>query len=243
MSTWMPWVVARKDFKLIRRKKSVFGYTIALPIVLATSFSFVVKADVVGASPPDASLGLAFLTWFFVLLAAVLPASIAAYSIVGEKVEKSLEPLLATPPTDSELLLGKAIAAFLPAILSIWVGSLIFMSATDYLTYGVFSGYYFPSSIPVILLFLAAPLAALLGVQVAVILSSRVTDVRGANQLAGLVWIPFMTTLIAGAEGVFQFDSATTFLAISAVLLLADVVLFFVSKATFSREEILTKWR
>jgi ABC-type Na+ efflux pump permease subunit len=32
----------------------------------------------------------------FIIIAGFIPAGIASYSIVGEKVEKSLEPLLAT---------------------------------------------------------------------------------------------------------------------------------------------------
>jgi ABC-2 type transport system permease protein len=56
----------------------------------------------------------------FMILPLAIPATIAAYSIVGEKVTRSLEPLLATPITTSELLIGKSLAAALPAILATW---------------------------------------------------------------------------------------------------------------------------
>ena len=39
-------------------------------------------------------------SFFFVIIATIIPTAISSYSIVGEKVEKSLEPLLATPATD-----------------------------------------------------------------------------------------------------------------------------------------------
>jgi ABC-2 type transport system permease protein len=242
MKSRMAWRVAKKDFRMIVRKKSIIGYTVGLPIVMAIAFSLVVRNSVVGANVPEASLGLASLTYVFVILSAVLPTSIAAYSIVGEKVEKSLEPLLATPTTDGELLLGKEIAAFLPGIVSIWVGAGIFMGATDYLTYGTFSGYYFPSWVPGIELFLLAPLAAMLGVEVAVVLSSRVTDVRGANQLAGLMYLPFMVAFFAGVDGFFPMD-VESLLIMSGVVLASDVAMLFFSTATFSREEMLTKWK
>jgi ABC-2 type transport system permease protein len=45
--------------------------------------------------------------FFFIIGAVSLPVGIAAYSVVGEKVEKSLEPLLTTPLTDGEILMGK----------------------------------------------------------------------------------------------------------------------------------------
>ena len=201
MSTWVAWRIAKKDFKVIRRKKSIVFYTIGLPILMAVAFSLFVRNDVVNAGIASASLGLASLTFLFVILAAVLPTSIAAYSIVGEKVEKSLEPLLATPTTDCEILLGKTIAAFVPAILAVWAGASVFMAVTDYLTHNLLSYYYFPSWIPGIMLLLLAPLVATLGIEVAVLMSSRVNDVRGANQLGGLMWIPLHGHLRRWGDG------------------------------------------
>jgi ABC-2 type transport system permease protein len=94
MSGWMPWKIAKKDLVVIRRKKSVIGYVVALPFILALAFTLVVQNDVVNADVTSATLGLSDLTFIYVILAAVLPTSIGAYSIVGEKVEKSLEPRL-----------------------------------------------------------------------------------------------------------------------------------------------------
>ena len=54
---------------------------------------------------------------------------------MGEKVEKSLEPLLATPTTDGEILLGKSIAAFIPPVVATWAGAAIYMALIDNLTY------------------------------------------------------------------------------------------------------------
>lgn len=242
MTKWMPWKVAKKDFKVIRRKKSIIFYVIGLPLLLAAAFSFLVRNDIVNSSLSSATLGLSALTYIFVILAAVVPTSIAAYSIVGEKVEKSLEPLLATPTTDAEILLGKSVAAFVPAVLGTWLGAAIFIGVTDYLTHNLFPHYYFPGWIPGIMLLLLAPLAAMLGTEVAVILSSRVSDVRGANQLGGLMWIPFMAVFIMGVDGIISFN-VITLLFMAVIVLILDVALFFVSKSTFNREEILTKWK
>src|SRR5438477_11370688 len=54
-----------------------------------------------------------FLT-MFLILPLVIPSVIAAHSIVGEKSGHTLEPLLATPITVGELLLGKCMAAAIP---------------------------------------------------------------------------------------------------------------------------------
>ena len=89
------------------------------------------------------------------------------------------------------------------------------------------------------MLLLLAPLAAILSIEIAVIASSRVNDVRGANQIAGLMFIPFVVVFFAGAEEIFAF-SIGNLLIFSGIVLIADVVLFFLSKSSFNREEILT---
>ena len=244
MSTWMPWKIARKELKVISRKKSIVLYIIILPLLLSVIFSLVVKNQIAPSSgiPSTYQLGLESLTYFFVVFAAIMPSSIAAYSIVGEKVEKSLEPLLATPTTDGEILLGKSIAAFVAPILPIWAGASIFMAATDYLTHNELSYYYFPNWNSGVMLLLLAPLAAIFSIELAVIASSRVSDVRSANQIGTLMFIPFMAVFLAGVEGVITF-SIDNLLIISGIVMIADSVLFFLSKSTFNREEILTKWK
>ena len=92
------------------------------------------------------------------------------------------------------------------------------------------------------MLLLLVPLAAVLSIEVGVIASSRVTDVRGANQIAGLMFIPFVAVFFAGAEGIFAF-SVGNLLIFSGVVAVADIALFFLSTSTFKREEILTKWK
>ncbi len=241
---WMSWKIAKKELLVISRKKSIIGYVIVIPLLGAIGFSFVVKNQVITPNGISSQfqLGLNSLTFIFVVLAAILPASIAAYSIVGEKIEKSLEPLLATPATDGEILLGKIISAFIPPIITIWVGASIFMIATDSLTHGLLSYYYFPNWVAAIMLLVLAPLASLFSIELSVIVSSRVTDVRGATQIGTLMVIPFLGAFIAGTEAIFAFNVANLLL-FSAIILVIDLGLFFVSRSTFNREEILTKWK
>jgi len=236
--------VAAKELRVLVRRRSVLFYAVGLPLILSVLFSLVVKTDI---APPsgiasDYRLGLESLTYFFVVFAAILPASIAAYSIVGEKVEKSLEPLLATPVTDREILLGKSLAAFVLPVPAIWVGASIFMAAADYLTHDALSYYYFPDWESGVMLLILVPLAATMSIELAVIASARVGDVRGANQIASLMFVPFMGVFLAGVEGAFSFSTGNL-LIVSGVVLVVDVALSFLSAATFRREEMLTKWR
>jgi hypothetical protein len=117
------------------------------------------------------------------------------------------------------------------------------MATTDYLLLNAGLGYYyFPNWNAGIMLLLLAPLAAILSIEIAVIASSRVSDVRGANQIAGLMFIPFVAIFFAGAEGLFSF-SIVNLLIFAGIVTIVDVVLFFLSRSTFRREEILTKWK
>ena len=83
-------------------------------------------------------------SFFFLIGAAMLPTVLASYSLVGEKIEKSLEPLLAAPITDSELLLGKSIAAFIPPVGAIYISSIVFMALADLVTHNTLGYSVFP---------------------------------------------------------------------------------------------------
>src|SRR3970282_1605942 len=54
----------------------------------------------------------------FMMMPLIIPVAIAAYSIVGEKTTRSLEPLLATPITTEELPPANSLAAAIPAIVA-----------------------------------------------------------------------------------------------------------------------------
>jgi ABC-2 type transport system permease protein len=63
----------------------------------------------------------------FLLIPLAVPVTIASYSIVGEKSTRSLEPLLATPTSTTEIIIGKALASVIPAISATWLAFVIFL--------------------------------------------------------------------------------------------------------------------
>ena len=239
------WVIAAKDLRTIRQRRTLMLTIVLTPLLLSLLFSAIVQYAV--SSSPSLHLsdiaGLldAFAFWF-VIIGAILPPPIASYSIVGEKVEKSLEPLLATPVSDGEILLGKSIAAFLPTILATYAGAAIYMISVDRSLYGMAGYLYYPNWEMAVILLLLAPLTALLSIEMNVIASARVSDVRSASQLGSVVFAPFMVVYIAGEIGIITLDT-TTLLIISAFFAVLAVIMFFVSTRTFQREEILTKWK
>ena len=161
---------------------------------------------------------------------------------MGEKVEKSLEPLLATPLTDSEILLGKSLAALLPTLIAVYACSPIFMGLLDAEAFSILGYLYYPNLDIAVILLVAVPIASILSVEVSVLMSARVSDVRTAQQFSGIMVLPFFGIYLAGEIGIITLNTATL-LIISAILLLIAVALFFLSTSTFQREEILTKWK
>ncbi len=235
------WIIAQKDFKTFRRKKNVLYTLLIVPILVPILLSVVLTVKDIPAT--TLSYLLPAFSYFFVILAGVVPTAIASYTVVGEKVEKTLEPLLAAPVTDGEILLGKAISAFLPSILAILGGSVLFMILSDVATFKSLGHYFYPNLNTAFTLFLMVPLAVLMSVEWSVVVSGRVTDVRVAQQLGGLIVLPFAVIYVLGEINVVQLNVTSNLLIICGILASVDVLLFFVTKRTFKREEILTKWK
>jgi len=239
------WSVAAKDFKIYRKKINVIRATIAFPLVVAVLFPLILnysihKQQTAVAVALAPSLMDAFSIWF-VIASVTIPTAIASYSLVGEKLQKSLEPLLVTPMSDGDILLGKCISGLLIPVTSIYVGSIIFMVLMDHFTQSVLGYLYYPNwHMGAILL--VVPLASLMSVEINIIISARMTDARSAQQLGALLMIPFFGLYLASELGIFPFTN-TNLLILAGVIALVDLAFFFVSKATFQREEILTKWK
>ena len=240
------WIVASKDFKTFTKRKSILYTIVYFELIVSIGLPFLMRfVTTRNNKVPAASIlpGLmdAF-SFLYVIGAALAPLGIAAYSLVGEKVQKSLEPLLATPTTDEEILAGKSIAAFLPAIAATYIGALVFSVLVDFFTHSTLNYYYFPNSGFAIILFLLAPLACILSVGYNVLVSSRVNDVRTAQQLGTLILLPLGAVYLLSELKVFSLTTGNM-LIMAAVLAVIDAIVFYLVKTTFRREEILTKWK
>lgn len=239
------WLVASRDFKVFKRQKNIWYSIIVFPIIISVLFPAVLEfAQRRSTGLPAASIPnlLNSFSFFIVIGAAFIPLGIASYSIVGEKIEKSLEPLLATPLTDGEILLGKAIAALLPTLVAMYAGAAVFMVGIDAVTFGKLGYNYFPNWTFGVLLLVLVPVAVVMSVLYSVIVSSRVNDVRSANSYGILIFFPFLAIYFASEIRIISLD-INGLLIIAGILSAIDIALYFVSTAAFQREEILTKWK
>lgn len=124
------------------------------------------------------------------LLPLLVSTTIAADSFVGEKERKTLEALLYTPTTDWELLLGKLLSAWLPALGVAWGGFLLYTVAANLAAWPVMGRLFFPTTMWLILALWIAPAVAALGLGAMVLISSRARTFQAANQLVGVVVMP-----------------------------------------------------
>ncbi|HVA89846.1 MAG TPA: ABC transporter permease subunit [Chloroflexota bacterium] len=241
------WIIAAKDFQTFGKKKNIIYTTFVVPLLVSVGLPLVVRAVerrlASGALTAELTTLLPTFAWVFLVLAGITPTTIASYTIVGEKIERSLEALLATPTTDSEILVGKGLAAFLPALGAILGGGIIFMALMDAVTRGALGYDFFPNGSAALVLFVLVPLAALMSIEWNVIISARVNDVRAAQQIGMLLMLPFAALYVAGELRLIGLGVTRNLLIIAGILLAVDVVFLYLSRATFRRDEILTKWK
>ncbi|MEQ1758287.1 MAG: ABC transporter permease [Vicinamibacterales bacterium] len=194
-------------------------------------------------SPEGAVQGWIFQQFLVLLVLAPIAGamSVAAYTVIGEKQARTLEPLLATPLSTVELLGAKVLGALIPA------------AALTFGSFGLyFSGVLFlaePQVYQVLLtaralsiVFVLGPLATLAALQLAVCVSSRVNDARSAQQIGALIILPLSGLLVAQLMGRVQLTPAWLTVA-AVILLLVNIGLMRTAVVIFDRESILTRWK
>jgi ABC-2 type transport system permease protein len=185
-------------------------------------------------------MGQAFSS-MFLLMPMILPSIIAAYSIVGEKTNRTLEPLLATPIKTWELLTAKMLASLIPSLALTWLAGLVFIIgvAVAALSQRVFAAVVSPGWLTV--LALCTPLLALIAIAAMVAISSRVSDPRTAQQFSAWVVVPFLAVFFGQIAGVLILSPLIAIVAAIMLAVIAGLAVWGVT-ALFQREVILTKW-
>jgi ABC-2 type transport system permease protein len=250
----------------MRKNKMILGTLIAMPVVFAivlpvfyvympAAFGGMTDSDVMEFRgmfpwlpddlPPDGVFiyfMLQSMMAFFLILPGVIPTLIAAYSIIGEKKTKSLEPLLATPITTLELFFGKIMAAVIPTVGATWGAFAIFCIIVDVGTYDLFGYMVMPDITWLLAIFIVAPLFAIMSVIASTIVSSRMRDIRSAEQVSAFFIIPVMILFIGPITGMFIID-ALMILLLALLFVAIDILLLFIGVGLFDRENILIKWK
>jgi ABC-2 type transport system permease protein len=248
------WLVLHKELKEIIQQRALLYSLFVLPIVIVIMSGVVLSRSVGSGStggnitgPTDVarieqtqiSVGNIFRLY---LLAECLitPAMIAAYSIVGEKNSRTLEPLLATPVETWQLLLAKSLSAMMPAVAATWISSALFaIEIFVFTSPAVFSQVITPGWI--ILLLFTAPVLTLTPVAFSVMTSSRFNDPRASSQISSLIFVALLLIITTAGRSV-AISPMTAILATIILLFIGGLLLWGATRV-FQRENILTQWK
>ena len=233
-------VLLIKEWRESLRNKMVLFGVIFLPVILVGTSVFMLTTGAAEEDPIAQVVLFNTSLMYFMLLPAIIPLAIAVYSIVGEKEQTTLEPLLATPISDTELFLGKALASVIPAVLVNWISFGLFLGVTRLLVGGFLLQTLTAPWLASI--FGLTPLLALFSVGVTMIVSSRASDARAAYQFSSLAILPGLVPLIVYSSMKTIVDMRLILLEAALLVVAGAVVLYFAIKL-FRREQILTRWK
>jgi ABC-2 type transport system permease protein len=271
MNTRNVWLVFKKDWLEIKRNWQVLLPIILVPVIFSVVFPVVISGiantpasnmdnqdftALIPNLPADIQAQLAtftpnqsmvyimvlyFFAPFFLIIPVMASSVIGSDSFAGERERKTIEALLATPITDSELLLGKILVAFIPSML-ITIGSYcIYMAIVDAVTFGLFNGMLLlPTPNWLIMMLGVAPVIAICSIGLTVVISSKVKGFREAQQISVVLLLPVLGLVFAQISGFLVLGPLVLGILIL-ILGVVDVGIFYLGVETFKREEILTK--
>ena len=227
-----------KELRDYRRNRFVMLTMALMPvlfIILPIVDIFVIPVSAASAAL-DKRIGLSLL--YMLIIPAVVPATLAAYSVVGEREQGTLEPVLTTPIRSEEFLLGKALAALVPTLVISYAMFGIFLAVVGLFAHPAIADAVFQAPHLLIQL-LFTPLLAGWSIWVGIAISARSSDVRVAQQLGTLASLPPLAVTALLSFGVIQ-QSVALGVGLGAALLLVDVLGWRIVSAMFNRERLVT---
>ena len=230
--------IVRKELRDYRRNRNTVVTMALIPAI------FLVQPLVAILSlPASASVPLSHKHELLYMLAipALVPSVIAAASIVTERERGTLEPVLTTPIRREEFLLAKALASLVPSVVISYAVYGIFVGVIELTAHaGVAPALLHVPEVIAQLIF--TPLIASFSIWVGIAISTRVSDVRAAQQLSVLGNLPLvaLTTLIS--QNVVH-PTLGLALGLGAALLVIDRLGWRIVSAMFDRERLITGTR
>ncbi len=247
------WLILSKELKDIFLQRALISSLCVIPLLLILLSGYVLyntqasrlsissggQTDLSSAANTELTVGNLF-RMYLLVEPIFIPGIIAAYSIVGEKNSRTLEPLLATPLQTWQLLMAKSLSAMLPAIAITWISAGLYIAELAFFTVpGVLGQIITPAYL--ILLILTVPVLTLTPVALTVMASSRFNEPRTAAQASSVIFIVLM--LIFSIVGRGQVISPLASFLSTLVMSLVGIVLFWIAIGIFQRETILTRWK
>ncbi|MCW4017880.1 MAG: ABC transporter permease subunit [Candidatus Bathyarchaeota archaeon] len=184
---------------------------------------------------------LYFFAPFFLIIPVMASSVLGSDSFAGEKERKTIEALLATPISDSELFLGKVLVSFIPAMAITLASFALYSVVVDIAALSLFNGaLLLPNVNWMLLIFGLAPAIALASIGLSVLVSAKVKGFKEAQQISVVLLIPILGLVFGQVSGAILIGPLLMAVLIG-VLGLVDFAVFFFGVKVFKREEILSK--
>lgn len=232
------WAILRKELRDYRRNRFVMTSMSVLPIIFVTlpMIQLFTVNIAVSSARLETKAGLSLL--YLLAIPTIIPSALAAYSVVGEREQGTLEAVLATPIRRTEFLIGKALAAFIPSITVAYVVFGIFLGvagifAPPFVVSAVFNGTH------LLIQLLFTPLLAGWSIWVGIAVSTRVSDVRAAQQLGVVASLPPLVIVALISLNVITASMGLA-LGLAAALLVIDGLAWRAVATMFDRERLVT---
>jgi ABC-type Na+ efflux pump permease subunit len=227
--------ISVKELRDYRRNRFVIGTMTVLPLLFIILPLIQVFHNYAHVHSTNLNLHVGASMLYMLVIPAFLPSTLSAYSVVGERDQGTLEPVLITPIRREEFLIAKALAAFVPTLGVAYLVFGIFLAASSLFANPVIASAIF-SGTHVLLQLLFTPLLAGWGIWVGIAVSARSTDVRSAQQLSVLGTLPLLAILALISLNVIAV-SAGLAVGLAAVLLAIDLLAWRAVAAMFDREQ------
>jgi ABC-2 type transport system permease protein len=227
--------IFRKELREFRHSGNILWGMAVFPLIFVTQPAIVIF----GLSGQVATVLAHEHPLLYMLgIPAIVPAALASYAVVGERDQGTLEPVLTTPIRREELILGKALAAFVPAATIAYAVYALFLAAVALFAQAAVASTLLTWQV-ILPQVVFTPLLVAWSIWVGMAVSGRVKDVRTAQQLGVLASLP---TFAVTALITFNVIHASLGLALGlgAALLVLDALGWRVTSATFNRERLIT---
>jgi ABC-type Na+ efflux pump permease subunit len=202
-----------------------------------------VQAQLANMTPTQVMIyimAMYFFSPFFLIIPIMASSVTGADSFAGEKERKTIEALLATPISDTEMLLGKVLVSFIPAMVITLVSFFVYAIIVDVTTFSLFGSLLLPNLVWIIMILGVAPTLALCSVGLTVIISSKVKGFKEAQQISVVLLLPVLGIVFAQISGLMILGPEML-AALIGILALVDIAIFYAGKKLFKREEILAQ--
>jgi ABC-2 type transport system permease protein len=229
--------VVHKELLDYRRKRAIVVSMVLLPILFLVEpvVSIFVAAPSESSSALDSFVILPLL--YMLLIAVVMPSTLAAFTVVGEREQGTLEPLLTTPLREQEFIIGKGAAVMIPSVALSYLVYGLFLLAVELFAHPAVATAVFHNGPILLALFLFAPLVAGWSVVVGMAVSVRASEVRVAQQLGMLASLPITGVVLLLAIGVIH-PTFPVAIAFAAGLLVIDLITLRIVSRMFDRERL-----